>query len=362
MSRFASRRDFLRWAAVLAPASRLLAFQDKEDHQEKADARFSTEVNLVNVLATVRDKNHAIAHNLIKDDFTLEEDGRPQTITYFAQQSDLPLTLGLLVDTSGSERTQIESERRASYKFIDQVLREDKDKAFVIHFDREVELLQDLTASRTALDKSLDGLSVERPQRSGSGQGQGRGRGSFGGTTLYDAVLLASDELMTKQKGRKAVILLSDGVDNGSKVSLVSAIESAQRADTLVYSIRFAESGANSRGGFSGPGLGGGGRGRRGGGGRFPGGGAPGGGNGGSERADGKKVLERLSSETGGSYFEVSSKMPLDKIYSQIQDELRNQYSLGYTSDQTGAGYRRIHLTVKLKNMTVQTRDGYYAR
>jgi VWFA-related protein len=322
----------------------------------------------------VRDKSNAIVHTLIKDDFSLEEDGHAQTITYFAQQSDLPLTLGLLVDTSGSQRNEIDSERRASYKFIDQVLHEDKDKAFLIHFDREVELLQDLTSSRTDLDKALDQLSVERPQmnRRSQGQGQpqqgGQGRGgAFGGTALYDSVLLASDELMSKQKGRKAVILLTDGVDSGSKVSLPAAIESAQRSDTLVYSIRFADTNAyGNRGGFSGPGLGGGGR-RRGGlgGGPFPGGGGGypgGGGNPNSERADGKKVLQRLSSETGGSYFEVSSKMTLDKIYGQIQDELRNQYSLGYTSDQTGAGFRRIKLSVRLKNMTVQTREGYYAR
>jgi VWFA-related protein len=372
---FASRRDFLRYAAAFAPASFLLG----QDNAGQDNAKFSADVNVVSVLATVRDKNNAIVHNLIKDDFTLEEDGRPQKISYFAQQSDLPLTLGLLVDTSGSQRNEIESERRASYKFFDQVLHEDKDKAFVIHFDREVELLQDLTSSRTDLDKALDDLGTGRPQlnRSGQGQsqpypggggggGQGRGRGQGGaGTALYDAVLLASDELMSKQKGRKAVVVLSDGVDYGSKVSLNSAIESAQRADTLVYSIRFADANgyANNRGGFGGPGLGGGRRRGGLGGGPFPGGGGgyPGGGNS-SERADGKKVLQRLSSETGGSYFEVSSKMTLDKIYAQIQDELRNQYSLGYTSDQTGAGYRRIHLSLKLKNMTVQARDGYYAR
>jgi VWFA-related protein len=368
---FASRRDFFRYVVALAPASRLVAWQQD-------DVKFSTDVNVVSVLATVRDKNNAIVHNLIKDDFTVEEDGRPQKITYFAAQSDLPLTLGLLVDTSGSQRNEIESERRASYKFFDQVLHEDKDKAFVIHFDREVELLQDLTSSRTELDKALDNLGTTgRPQlnRSGQGQsqpypggggggGQGRGRGQGGaGTTLYDSVLLASDELMAKQKGRKAVIVLSDGVDNGSKVSLPNAIESAQRADTLVYSIRFADPNAyanNRGGGFGGPGLGGG---RRRGGIPFPGGGAPGGGNNpNSERADGKKVLQRLASETGGSYFEVSSKMTLEKIYAQIQEELRNQYSLGYSSDQTGAGYRRIKLSLKLKSMTVQARDGYYAR
>ncbi len=269
---------------------------------------------------------------------------------------DLPLTLGLLVDTSGSESRNIEGERRASYKFFDQVMREDKDKAFLIHFDREVELLQDLTSSRTQLDKGLDGLTGDQGRRNsgGGGQGQGGGRGA-GGTELYDAVLLASDELMQKQQGRKAVILFSDGEDNGSKVTLSIAIESAQRADTLVYSVRFYDRNAGAP---IGPGLGG----------RRRGGGFPGGGGGypggypNSGRTDGKKVLEQISEETGGGYFEVSSGMTLDKIYARIQDELRNQYSLGYTSDQTGAGYRKIKVITKGKNLIVQAREGYYAR
>jgi VWFA-related protein len=367
--RTSTRRDILRWAAALAPISRLMAWQE--------DAKFSTDVKVVNVLATVRDKNGAVVKNLQKDDFAVDEEGHPQKITYFAQQSDLPLMLGLLVDTSGSMRNELETERRASFKFFEQVLHEDKDKAFVIHFDHEVELLQDLTSSRTELEKALDDLGTDRPQmnrrgqnppQGGSGQGRGRGQGGFGGTALYDSVLLASDEIMAKQKGRKAVVLLSDGVDNGSKVSLPTAIESAQRADTVIYSIRFYD----AKGfGNSGGGRGGGGGGRRPrigiGGIPFPGqgGGNPGGGGGNrgpaGNNADGKKVLERLSSETGGSYFEVTSKMTLDKIYAQIQDELRNQYSIGYTSDQTGSGYRRIHISLKLKNMTVQARDGYYA-
>jgi VWFA-related protein len=158
------------------------------------------------------------------------------------------------------------------------------------------------------------------------------------------------------------VILFSDGEDNGSKVTLSRCIEAAQRADTLVYSVRFYDRNAVGGGPVSvGPGLGG----------RRRGGGFPGGGGGGypggypnAGRPDGKKVLEQISSETGGAYFEVSGGMTLDKIYARIQDELRNQYSLGYTSDQTGGGYRRIKVTVtaKGKNLTVQAREGYYAR
>jgi VWFA-related protein len=330
-----SRRELL-YAAALTPVSRLLAWQDSGP-----TPKFSTDVNVVNVLATVRDKEGKIVSNLTKDDFSIQEDGRPQVIQYFAQQFNSPLTLGLLVDTSGSERRNIESERRASYKFFDQVLRQDMDKAFLIHFDWQVELLEDLTSSRTKLDRGLDELSGSDSQ---SNQRGGGGRGGAG-TLLYDAVFLAGDELMSKQQGRKAVILFSDGDDRGSKESLPRAIEAAQRADTLVYSVRFVD-----QGGF-GPGFGGG-RGRRGGG--FP--------RQSGSRENGKQVLERISAETGGAYFEAGSNSTLDKIYARIQDELRNQYSLGYTSDQHGAGYRTIKVDVKGKGLTVQARQGYYAK
>jgi len=351
MSLIRSRRDFLIAAAALAPVKGLMAFQDRDP-----DAKYTSAVNVVNVLANVHDKEGKVISTLAQDDFSIEEDGRPQSIQYFARQSDLPLTLGLLVDTSGSEAKNIEAERRASYKFFDQVVREDKDKAFLLHFDREVELLQDLTSSKTQLDKGLDGLTGDQLTRRNSG-GQGGGQRRVGGTALYDAVLLASDELMKKQQGRKAVVLFSDGEDNGSKVTPSRAIESAQRADTLVYSVRFYDRNAGAP---VSPGFG---RGRRGGGG-FPGGGGGGhpGGYPNADRADGKKVLQQISSETGGEYFEVSGGMTLDKIYARIQDELRNQYSLGYTSDQTGAGYRRIKVIAKGKNLTVRTREGYYAR
>ena len=327
------------------------------------DTTFSAGVKVVNVLATVRDKKGQIIQNLNKDDFTLDEDGRPQTISYFSRETDLPLTLGLLIDTSMSQRRVLGQERTASYRFLDQVLREDKDKAFVIHFDREVELLEDLTSSRKKLESALNSLETPQLQQRGGGGGGGgypRGGGGYpgsrggrhgGGTMLYDAVLLASDELMKKQHGRKAVIVLSDGVDTGSKVSITSAIESAQRADTQVYSILFADEQAyGSRGG----GFGGGGRGmgRRGG---YPGGRYP------QNRPDGKKILQQISRETGGGFFEVSKKQPVEQIYSRIEEELRNQYSLGYTPDKADPGYHRITLAVKQKGLIVQSRDGYYA-
>jgi VWFA-related protein len=338
--------------------------------QQKPD--ISVDVKLVNVLATVHNKKGEIVRNLTNDDFVLEEDGRPQTIQYFSQESDLPLTLGLLVDTSMSQRSVLGQERTASYSFFDHMLREDKDKAFLIHFDHEVELLQDLTASRDKLEKSLELL--ETPERdsggggygggqSGGGGGGGRGgmHGHGAGTLLYDAVYLASNEVMKKQQGRKAIIVLTDGVDHGSKESLETAIESAQRADTLVYSIYFAgsEGGGGNRGGFGGPRMGGGGM----------GGGWPGGGGGGRHRypqeesVDGKKVLERLSRETGAHMYEVTKKESIEEIYARIEEELRHQYSIGYTPDRAnaGPGYHKIHLATKQKDLIVQTRDGYYS-
>jgi VWFA-related protein len=347
-----NRRAFV--AAIAAvPAVRFSLSQEPN---------FSAGVKVVNVFATVRDKKGQIVKDLQKEDFTVLEDGRPQKITYFAQQSDLPLTLGLLVDTSMSERRMISTEQTASYKFLEQVLRPDRDKAFLIHFDRDVELLQDLTASRQGLEKALDELQVAQ-SGGGSGGNQGGGgypggggmgrhggypggggggqRRSHGGTAFYDGIYLAANEILNKQTGRKAMILLTDGEDTSSKIPLDEAITSAQRADSLAYAVRIAddEIGSMARG-WNGP---------RGG--------------GGMEHADGKKVLKQIARETGGGYFEYGKKKPLEDIYAEIQDELRNQYSLGYTSDHQGddKGYRKIEVTVGKKGLAVQARDGYYA-
>jgi len=259
----------------------------------------------------------------------------------------------------------IPTERDASATFFEQVLRPEQDKAFLIHFDHDVELLQDLTSSREKLLKALD--QMDRPEwsngdnssSSGGQGGRGGHRGGYGGlgTALYDAIYLASDDLMSKQKGRKALILLTDGQDRGSKESLTEAITAAQRADTLAYSVRIADDDRENRG-FGGPGMGG----RHGG---WGGGGMGGGrGRGGYEsHPDGKKILQQISKETGGSYFEVSKKKTVADMYKQIAEELRNQYSLGYTPDQAAAppGFRKIQLAVKQKGLTVQARDGYYA-
>ncbi|MGB8889921.1 MAG: VWA domain-containing protein [Candidatus Korobacteraceae bacterium] len=329
-------------------------------------ATFSSNVKVVNVLATVRDKHGQIVNNLTKDDFKLEQDGHPQNIHYFAKETDLPLTLGLLVDTSMSQRRVLEQERSASYGFLNDLMRPEKDKAFVIHFDWDIELLQDLTSSHQKLEAALEKLDMPQFDPAGSGSPGGGGGGGGGGhhrmgggTTLYDAVFLASDELMRKQEGRKALVLLTDGVDTGSKVSLARAIETAQRANTMVYSILYSDPDAYGHN-FGHMGGMGGGMGRHG------GMGYPGGGGGYPQQvepADGKKVLQRISKETGGRFFEVSKKQPINEIYTQIEDELRNQYSLGYTPDKAVAetGYHKITLTTNNKDLIVQTREGYYA-
>jgi VWFA-related protein len=391
-----TRRTLLT-ALPLLPAARLLLAQQQDQGASTAgqpaptgqpkdpQASFSTDVKVVNVLATVRDKKGQIVKTLTKDDFILTEDGRPETIRYFTRESNLPLTLGLLVDTSGSQRNVLDSERTASRQFLEQVLRVDRDLAFVIRFDFDIELLQDLTADRVKLERSIDlcepGNRPQLQQQGGGSQGGnypngggypnggqypngGNGRGR-GGTALYDAIYLAADEVIKKQTGRKALILLTDGVDNGSKYTLSMAIEKAQRADTLVYSILFAD--ANAYRTNNGPMMGGPGMGRRRGMG-YPGGGYPNGGgypgSGYPNGANGKKVLQQIAQETGGRFYEVSHKQPIDKVYAEIEEELRNQYSIGYNSDKPGdAGgmYRKLQLTTKKKDLIVQSRDGYYA-
>ncbi len=341
------------------------------------------DVRVVTMAVTVRDKHGAIIPNLTKDDFDLQDDAHPQVIKYFNHDTNLPLTMGLLVDTSMSQRNVLDDERTASVHFLDQMLTDNKDRAFLIQFDREVDLLTDPTSNKDALRRAIDHLGA--PQfNNGSDNGSstgdddsngGRRRAGGGGTMLYDSIFLASNELMSKEKGRKALIVLTDGVDRGSKETLHTAIEAAQRADTVVYAIYFKgeEQHNNNNGGYPGGGRRGGmGGGWPGGGGGYPGGGGGypgGGGRGGGQRpekssVDGKKVLEQICGETGGHMFEVSKKENTDQIYTTIAEELRSQYILGYTPDKSVAdsgGYHRITLTAKKKDLYVQTRQGYYA-
>jgi len=329
------------------------------------EPKIAVDVKTVNVIATVRDKHGKIVPDLNQDAFVLTEDGRPQTINYFAKETDLPLRLGLLVDTSLSQRRVLDQERSASYSFLDNLLREKKDLAFVVNFDFDVTLLQDFTDARPKLQAALQ--SLDTPQlnsrgrggsggpgggssdpTSGGGTGRGGGGRRGGGTHLYDAIFLASDELMGKQQGRKALIILSDGVDHGSQETLAYAIETAQRSDTIVYSILYAdEEGFGNHPSF---GMGPGGHGGRSG--RYPQQ---------QEHVDGKKILEEISKKTGGRLFKVSKKESVEKIYAEIEEELRNQYRLGYTPDKGAeTGYHKIQLTTYNKDLVVQTRDGYY--
>ena len=287
------------------------------------EVTFSTSVDLVTLLATVRNRGGGIVNDLNRDDFVLEEDGRPQTIRYFSRESNLPLTLGLLVDTSRSQLEVLEPERKASYVFLDRVLRND-DQAFVVSFDIGVHMLQGLTNSRELLSAAMDQLQIP-------------GRVA---TVLYDAIQLTSDNLMREQKGRKAFILLSDGVDVGSKTTLGTATEYAQRADTLIYSIWFHGKWklwwvAGGPAAIQGHAM---------------------------YRAKGKSAMQRLAGETGGRFFEVTKDQPIENIYSQIEEELRNQYSFGYMSDRQDKQYRKIKLATKRPGLVVQTRAGYYPR
>jgi VWFA-related protein len=283
---------------------------------------FSTDVKVVNVLATVRNKTGSLLGDLSRDDFSLSEDGRPQTIRYFARESDLPLTLGLMVDTSASQRRVLDQERGASLRFLDRVFRENKDHVFIMQFDSVVQMNQPLTSSVRKLDDAMAYVDAETTRQL---------RQHGGGTLLHDAVVRACDEVMRKQTGRKALIVLSDGVDFGSDATPQEAVDAAQRADTLIYSILYSDAGAY---------------------GVFGGGG------------EGKRVLQRMSEESGGGFFEVSKKQTVDQIFDILQEELRNQYNLGYVSDKPVgiSEFRSILLTARQKGLAVQARHRYWAQ
>jgi VWFA-related protein len=245
-----------------------------------------------------------------------------------------------------------------------------------------VELLQDVTTSHDKLAKGIDAISVgEAPNNSGSGhkrddEDRDHPHYFFGGGMLYDAIFLSDDEVLKGQQGRKAIVLFSDGVDHDSKTSLQRAIESAQRSDALVYCVYVtSERDENQRGDNGGQRRGGGG-GYPGGGSPFPGGGGgyPGGGGspgGGGRRGPdngphedknaGKKILQQIAKETGGRYFELSKKLTAEQVYTQIEEELRHQYSLSYTPDKAEAGFHKLHLSTHNGDLTVQTREGFYS-
>jgi len=353
---------------------------------DKPAATLKIQAREVVLPVTVRDKKGALVTSLKASDFTLTEDGRAQTIKSFTRESNLPFRLGLLVDTSRSVSGAMDSERKAAGKFVDSMLpadpkAADKDEAFLIHFDHEVELLEDFTNSREKLHHELDDMGPTRaaanyngPETSdsdsggGGRSGGGGGQSHKGGTQLYDSIYLASGpDLMLPKDGRKALIVFSDGVDRGSKETLNDAVDAADKANVTVYTIYFKGEQEGGQGnGFPGGGRHGGmgGGGYPGGGGGYPGGGGGGRRGGSNEPAvDGKKIMEKIATRTGGRYFEAKKKDSLEEIYGQIAEELRGQYLLTYTPDMVDndGGFHKVALKAGKDDLIVVTREGYYA-
>jgi VWFA-related protein len=282
----------------------------------------STRTNIVTLYATVQDADGKVVKNLTQDDFTLLEDGVPQKINYFAPKSDLPLTIGLLVDTSRSQIEVLEEERRASYTFLDQVLREGEDQAFIASFDKRVAIAERLSSSRSVLQSELTQLKVPAEY----------------GTLLYSAIKDSSEDVMKNLPGRKAFIALTDGVAFKDPTPIAVAIEYAQRADTIIYSIRYSDPtqvflpivGAIIA----------------------------------VAKERGKKGLHRMAEDTGGVTYEVTKGQSIEAIYAEIEEALRNQYGIGYTPPRLeGDGkYHNIKLTTKDRHLVVKARAGYYSK
>ncbi len=293
-------------------------------------------VDLVNLFFTVKTKKGGqLIPNLEKGNFQIFEEGKAQSIQHFSRETDLPLTLGLLIDISASQERLIEIERDAASAFFSSVIRK-KDEAFLISFGKSTDLLQDYTSSPRLLSSALNDLR-------GDGQSPGLGpipipntgpvpqTGSPKGTLLYDAVYLASDEKLKSEVGRKAIVLITDGDDQGSTYNIRTAIEAAQKADSIIYSIYYVDHGFYMQAGMFGGG--------------------------------GEGELRKMSSETGGHVFSVDKKHPLNEIFKEIQDELRNQYSIAYvpTNPTRDGSFRHIEIKVDNKDYRVQARNGYYA-
>jgi VWFA-related protein len=309
-------------AMLLAPGMPVAFAQD--------DSTIKVEVQLVNILFNVRDKRGGLIGNLNKDDFTIFEDGKQQDVKYFNRETDLPLTIGLLIDVSASQGNLIDIERNAAYQFFGSVLRK-QDLAFLISFGSDAELLQDYTNSATLLRRGLDGLKVNSDV-GGLHPGPVPTISQPRGTILYDAVYLAASDQLKGQVGRKVLVLITDGEDQGSRYKIAQAIEAAQRADAIIYGFYYVD-----RAFYYGHGL------------VF----------GGVSDSE----LRRMAEETGGHNFHVDKKMTLQDAFTELQNEMRSQYAIGYTpvnatKDNT---FRRIEIRTNNKEWKVQARKGYYA-
>jgi VWFA-related protein len=314
-------------ALLLAPPA---AQQQQQKQQQKEEQLpvIKDIVELVNVLVTVKDKKGRLINTLEKKDFEVLEDGRPQEIRQFARETDLPLTIGLLVDTSPSQGRLIPAERDASITFLDTVLKT-KDMAFLISFDSDVDLLQDFTNTRNLLRRGLDKL------REGGGGVSG---GPFpstrtGGTHLYDAVYLAAAEKLATEVGRKTIVVVTDGEDQGSRVKIEAAIEAAQKADVIIYGVLLVDRAFYNRGGMMMGGYG------------------------------GEGVLKKMAEETGGHMVRVDRERDLRAAFDELAAEMRSQYSLAYspTNPKRDGGFRKLTVKVNQPDTRVQTRKGYYA-
>ena len=272
------------------------------------------DVDLVNVLCSVRDRDGSWARDLRRDDFELREDGKVRPVTHFAAASDSPLTVALMVDVSGSVATILDIERAAARRFLDEMIRSG-DQALVGGFSSTIPIWQDLTGS---LENLREGVARIGPEFGGEGV---RARG---GTLLYDAVDLISNRKLSKVAGRKTLVLITDGIDNGSAVKPAEAVQAAQRADVVIFAIHYVPES------------------------RDPG--------------EGHHPLARLAEPTGGHVFEVSGKMPLESVFSEIAEEMRHQYSLGFTSAARDGLFHKLEVRVKRPGMKPAARTGYYAR
>jgi VWFA-related protein len=311
-----------------APAQNKAA-QDKPN--DDALPTIKVDVDIVNILASVRDKRGALIPNLEKNDFSILEDGKAQTIKYFTRETDVPLTIGLLIDVSASQRNLIEIEREAASQFFSQVLRK-KDEAFLISFGEEAELLQDFTNSARLLTDGMRDLHVNSGV-GGIGPGPVPTAGGPRGTVLYDAIYLAANDKLKSEVGRKVLVVITDGVDEGSRLSINQAVEAAQKADAVVYSIDYSDPRAYGGYGIM---LGGGG---------------------------GEFALHKMSDETGGHMYKVDRRHTLDEVFKELQEEMRSQYAIGYTptNEVKDGSYRKLDLKTSNKDYKVQARKGYYA-
>src|SRR5579883_1344441 len=306
----------------------------QNQEQDQTVETLKVRVNVVQLFFNVKDKKGALIPGLTKDDFELSEDGKPQTIKYFTAESNLPLTLGILIDSSGSQARVLDMEKQVGGAFLNDILRE-KDEAFVIGFDVNVDLLQDFTNDVRRLKAALNKAKINTGGSSTGIPGLGGGpvpTSNPRGTLLYDAVYLAAHDELAHEVGRKAMILLTDGEDEGSQLRIKDAIEAAQKADTIVYVLLCADRMAY---GMMGIGY------------------------------SGDSAMKKLTSETGGRVIEVGNKPDkLRDAFNQISNELRSQYNIGYTPTNTAKDgtFRKIEIQVKdNKDYKIQSRSGYYA-